>query len=266
MAPRKAQLATAWLLAAISGCALYRGGVPIPEGRELLRDQLVIHTDFDLASGHPLLAELDTLREEISSRLALEPSREPIHVYLFKAAPRYQAYVAQHYPHFPSRRAFFIETDTKLSVYAHWGEHAEVDLRHETAHGYLHSMVGNLPLWIDEGLAEYFEVPAANQGLNRPHVDLLIAEHRNGSWQPDMRRLEELTTAGELTQRDYAEAWLWAHLLIETTPERRQLLSGYLRSLRPGMAHPSLLDELHHQEPRPHAAILQHLEQLAAQP
>jgi hypothetical protein len=70
-----------------------------------------------------------------------------------------------HHPNLPRRRAFFVETDTRLSVYAYWGDRVAEDLRHEVVHGYLHAVVPHLPLWLDEGLAEYFEVPRGLSGL-----------------------------------------------------------------------------------------------------
>ena len=35
-----------------------------------------------------------------------------------------------------------------------------------------------------------------------------------------------------MNQMDYAEAWLWTHFLLETTPERLELVRAYLQSLR----------------------------------
>ena len=106
------------------------------------------------------------------------------------------------------------------------------DLRHEVAHGYLHAVVQNLPLWLDEGLAEYFEVPRGTHGMNRPHVDELAALAKSGRWTPYLRRLEALATPDEMSQTDYAESWLWMHWLLETDPRRRHLLQSYMADLR----------------------------------
>ncbi|GIT30210.1 MAG: hypothetical protein Ct9H300mP1_22560 [Planctomycetaceae bacterium] len=38
------------------------------------------------------------------------------------------------------------------------------DLRHEFTHGVLHSSLKRVPLWLDEGLAEYFEVVGPKPG------------------------------------------------------------------------------------------------------
>ena len=100
------------------------------------------------------------------------------------------------------------------------------------AHGYLHASVPALPLWLDEGLAEYFEVPRGHGGLNRPHLELLSDMMEHNGWQPNLKRLERLTSAGEMEQSDYAEAWAWVYFLLNSTPERRELFTGYLADLR----------------------------------
>ena len=100
------------------------------------------------------------------------------------------------------------------------------------AHGYLHASVPAIPLWIDEGLAEYFEVPRGHGGLNRPHLLLLSDMMEVNGWQPNLEELEALSSAGEMQQDDYAEAWAWVYFLLNSTPERRELLTEYLTELR----------------------------------
>jgi hypothetical protein len=194
-------------------------------------DQLWVYSDFYLPQRHRLLDELKVQRGTLSAKLALPTSDEPVYVYLFSTAEQFRKFVNKNYPEFPTRRAFFVESDTRLMVYAYWGDRVAEDLRHEVAHGYLHSVVPSIPLWLDEGLAEYFEVPHGHQGLNRPHLQEIANAQAKG-WEPDLRRLESLASASDMTQLDYAEAWAWAHFLLETTPERQQLLRAYLQSLQ----------------------------------
>jgi hypothetical protein len=99
------------------------------------------------------------------------------------------------------------------------------------AHGYLHAAVPNLPLWLDEGLAEYFEVGRGRRGFNEPHVDMLVKQAEAGTWQPDLARLESLTSAADMTQQDYAESWAWVHYLIESSDGKSELLTSYLTDL-----------------------------------
>jgi hypothetical protein len=192
-------------------------------------EQLVFHCDFELAPDHRLVRELTAERADICRALDLPSSAEPINVYLFRDADSYGQFLAKRFPNVPSRRAFFVESDTcwpggwsdRVGGFAAW-----------VAHGYLHSMVQGFPLWLDEGLAEYFEVPRGNNGLNRPHLELLSDMMQYDDWQPNLARLETLTDAAQMDQRDYAEAWAWVYFLLQSDPEGRELLTGYLADLR----------------------------------
>jgi hypothetical protein len=206
--------------------------VTLPASHTVVRDQLVIHTDFPLAAKHRLLEDLTARRTDLTNRLGVPTSDEPIHVYLFQNAKVFEGFVRLYYPPFARRRAYFVETDTQLRVYAQWGDRVAEDLRHEVTHAYLHSVVPNLPLWLDEGLAEYFEVPRGSRGLNRSHLEQLAAELQRDAWHPELEQLESLGRPFEMTQPQYAESWAWVHFLLETGPEHRELLQRYLQDLR----------------------------------
>jgi hypothetical protein len=249
---------------AAGGCAgPWKVRATLPERYTLVREQLVIYSDFPLAAHHRVLEELAARRRDVGRQLALPLSDEPIYVYLFKDVDRFDAFMRLHHPEFSRRRAYFVETDTRLIVYAHWGDRVAEDLRHEVTHGYLHSVVPGLPLWLDEGLAEYFEVGRARQGLNRPHLDLLLARLEQGQWQPDLARLRRLPSAFDMTQADYAEAWAWVHFLLHSRPERHELLRRYLGCLRrDGSAEP-LPMQLGRMVGRPEAALIEHVRRMA---
>jgi hypothetical protein len=204
----------------------------LPVAHHVRVEQLVFHSDFELPRDHRLVRELAAERGDICRTLALPPSDEAIDVYLFRDAEAYGRYLARYFPTVPSRRAFFLETDTRLAVYAHWSDRLAEDLRHEVAHGYLHAIVPGVPLWLDEGLAEFFEAPRGQNGLNRPHLDLLSDMRHHEGWRPNLARLEHLHDAAQLQQLDYAEAWAWVYFLLHSDPERRELLTGYLAELR----------------------------------
>ena len=223
------------VLAAVTGCASWqwnRHQVNLPERHTVNLDQLVIHSDFELPSQHRLLQEINAERTDVSGQLNLPISDEKIDVYVFREPEKFYEFIRKQYPNFPDRRAFFIETDTRLSVFAYWGDRAAEDLRHEVCHGYLHSMVQNLPLWLDEGLAKYFEVPRGMHGLNSAMLAELNRRAKDGSWRPDIRRLEMFRSPAEMTETDYAESWAWVHWLLETDPLHKSILQGYLTDLR----------------------------------
>ena len=154
-------------------------------GSELIRDQLIFHTNFRLPRRHRLVERLARSRETLTTTLKLPTSDEPIHVFLFENESRYRLFLRHHHPYLPDRRAFFVKRDTSLNIFAHWGDRVAEDLQHEVIHGYLHSVVPDVPLWIDEGLAEFYEVGLSQRGVNRPHILLLASEFK--TWQLEAR-------------------------------------------------------------------------------
>jgi len=224
-------------------------------------DQLVIHSETPLPAHHRLLQELVAQRSMLAAKLALPTSGEPIDVYMFPNAERFKSFMQSKYPGLPDRRAFFIETDTRLAVYAYWGDRVAEDLRHEVSHGYLHSVVAHLPLWVDEGLAEYFEVPGGQHGLHTAHVGELRTALAKG-WRPSLKRLEKLENAADMNHLDYAEAWAWMHFLLETTPKRQKLLQNYLALLRQADSAEPLSHQLRRLHPDGEGELLEHLRYL----
>lgn len=271
MKPNRWRASTAGMLLAMVvaawGCQrAFRAPEPLPARYTLVRDQLILYSEFPLPARHRLLEALSALRGDVSDRLNLPTSDEPIHVYVFESAENFESFLKIHHPDLPKRRAFFLESDTRLAVYAFWGDRVGEDLQHEVAHGYLHSVVPHLPLWLDEGLAEYFEVPRGQNGLNLAHVRDLWRRLGERSWWPDLQRLEELRAIGEMTQLDYAEGWLWVHFLLETTPQRRELLQNYLHQLRQAGSAPPLAEVLRETHPRADHELVQHLSRLVGHP
>jgi hypothetical protein len=246
------------------GChrSLPTGGF-LPADQSLSGKPLILHCQFPLPQRQRLIDQLVQQRSVLNEKLNLTPTDEPVHVYLFADEQTYYEFLNCQFPDFPPRRALFVETDSRLAVYAYWGDHVVEDLRHEVTHGYLHSALPRLPLWLDEGLAEYFEVGRGHQGFHTAHGALLHQLLRTGAWQPDLARLESLETAGNMTQQDYAESWAWVHFLLETSAERRQLLGQYLADLCETPTTEPLSRRLGKQLARADLALIEHLESLA---
>ncbi|MEO8498866.1 MAG: DUF1570 domain-containing protein, partial [Planctomycetota bacterium] len=253
------------LITFTAGCASVRAVPTLPEELSVARDQLIVYSDFKLASRHRLVEELVALRGDISEQLDVPVSDEPIHIYLFSKSESYQEYIANHFPGLPNRRAFFVESDTRLTVYAQWGDRVAEDLRHEVTHGYLHSVIPNTPLWLDEGIAEYFETPRGWNGLHAAHLKLLDSQASKGDWKPDLSRLDKLVTIDQMTQREYAESWLWVHFLLQTTRERRLLLQRHLHVLHEKAQAPPFSQAIFNAEPDAAYDVLDHLRMLAAE-
>ncbi len=78
-------------------------------------------------------------------------------------------------------------------------------------------------------------------------------------WQPDLKRLEQLQTTGEMTQDEYAQSWAWAHFLLESSPQRLQLLQSYLQSLAKSPHRAGLSESLGRVDPQCDQNLVDHL-------
>jgi hypothetical protein len=261
--PPVRRIAFLLVVLAVGGCAGPLGSrLRLPDHDTLVRDQLAIHSDFPVAAHHRLFEELAAQRADLCHRLTLPCSDEPIHVYLFETTERFDGFIRLHYPQFPDRRAFFVETDDKLAIYVRWGDRMAEDLRHEVTHGYLHAVVQNMPQWLDEGIAKYYEVSRSQRGVNRPLLERTIARLDREHWQPNLQRLEQFPPTYNMTQDDYAEAWAWTHFLMESQPATLDLLREHLAALRrDGVATP-LSVRLSATLAQPDAAMTEHIRRI----
>lgn len=233
-------------LAAGAGCEMPRLGrrSNLPDSHEIRTSQLVIRSDVKISENDPLLSELQELREEIIETLSLPAATRPVVVHLFADQERYSKYMTTAFPNLPPRRAFFIGSPTELAVFAHWGDNVEEDLRHEYTHGILHASLRSVPLWLDEGLAEYFETPKSGPNRRHPdHTQRLAQAIRNG-WKPDLDRLERLEDVSQMQRADYQESWAWVHYLLHEAPDGRGVLTDYVASLRKSDKPPSLAADI----------------------
>lgn len=233
----------AWLGAGCAATRTSRIGLPIKN--TIQSDQLLVVSDIKLGKDHPLIQDLKTLRRQVSETLELPLGTKQVTVYLFTDELQYTQYLQSRFPGYPPRRAYFIQTPGReLAVYTWWGDRIQEDLRHEFTHGLLHAGLAGVPLWLDEGLAEYFEVAGPRPGqVNLEHVQGLAIALQNG-WRPNLDRLESLEKVEHMQRPDYREAWAWVHYMLHSSPDTRQVLLNYLQDLRtddqPGSLHARL--------------------------
>jgi hypothetical protein len=245
------------------GCSLFKSTGQLPGKRQFVHEQLTVYSDFYLPSTHPIIEELASLRHGITEALEIPTSEQPIHIYLFENEERLRKFAQRQLPGFPPRRAFFIKKEDQLMVWAFWGEKIAEDIRHEVTHAYVHSVVPNVPIWLDEGIAEYFEVSPVAKGVNEPHIRLLADSYRQETWRPDLERLEGLSATAELSQLEYAEAWLWIHFLLTSDAYNNSLICQSLRQLRETGSAAPIFPQVRVWMPDWEQKIILHLKRLA---
>lgn len=191
----------------------------------------IYRADFRLEQRDQLLAELGELRLDLAQLLALPPSAEMVELYLFRDEAAYRSYLDQRFGDLPRRRALYIKAGGPGMVYAFRGDEFAVDLRHETTHALLHGVLAGLPLWLDEGLAEYFEVPRGARVNGNPHLEETRARLRQFG-PPPLAALEAIDDVAAMRRETYVDAWAWVHFLQHGPPAARTEFVAYLSDLQ----------------------------------
>ena len=238
---------------AVAGCSTLLQTTPLatvalPHEHEFRRGNLIFHNDAEVSENHPLFLELASFPEQVCKKLELPVTDQPIHIHLFKDRVSYEQYVQHEFKDIPSRRALFVmrpgtaaQKQETLQVLCFWGDRIQDDLRHELTHATLHGILHNLPLWLDEGLAMYFEVGIAAQGKHQRALTAMEPQINNGTWKYDLDRLESLKEVSQMGLVDYYEAWAWVYYLKHSDAANAACLHGYLKDrLRPDAPSTSL--------------------------
>lgn len=220
-------LVLTWFLGAPSTAADNRW----PDERQA--GQFFCHADFDLSPHRALLDEMSQLEQDLTALLGAPQASERIHFFLFQEKETYQAYLKQYFPRVPYRRALFIKGRGPGMVFAFQGSDFEIDVRHECTHALLHSWLPVLPLWLDEGLAEYFEVRRSQRARQHPHHALIQAALKIGQ-PPRLEELESLRAVEDMGRDEYRDAWAWVHFLLNGPEEGRDELLRYLKDSQAG--------------------------------
>jgi hypothetical protein len=193
-------------------------------------DPFVYRANFRLEEQGLLLGELQTLEADLSGTLGLGPSGERVELFLFGDKQSYRRFLEASYPGVPYRRALFVKNGGPGRVYAFRSKEFAVDVRHETTHALLHARLAHVPLWLDEGLAEYFEMPASERAGGHPYLAAMAWNTRLGMLPRlrDLERKEELT---EMGRGEYRASWAWVHFMLHGPPAAGEELRSYLADL-----------------------------------
>ncbi|MBY0231922.1 MAG: DUF1570 domain-containing protein [Gemmataceae bacterium] len=244
--------------------------VALPSKFQVRKAPVLFLSDFKLADDLPLFKELEEMRDAVLRELLLPPPRYTVTVYIFEGEKDYKAYLRQSKPdlHRLGRRAYFVAEPRGAGkdylVYTYFSKRIRQDLRHELTHALLNSVVKDVPQWLDEGLAETFELPPEKGGVNAEHVERLRADIAAGKQRLSLDRLEKLTEVEQMAPAEYREAWAWVHLLMHSKTEAKNALLSHLSQLRgkhpPGPLGPKLAKLFS----SPEEALMAHLARLEA--
>jgi tetratricopeptide (TPR) repeat protein len=189
--------------------------------------------------------DLERLRDalsQLSPGLTLS-SPIPTYIFVFRDAPSFQAYQRTYNGKPLDSGGYFLGRQLANYVAINGDQHGEerVVIYHEYLHYLMHNNFASFPLWLNEGLAEYystFQVAKDEARIGQP-----ITEHVFWLRQHTFIPLATLFAVNERSPEYnessrrggfYAESWALVHYLISGSPERRQQAAEYLRLLQAG--------------------------------
>lgn len=259
--PRPILLAVAFL---VVGCATVKppaGSALVPTEFQTRTGPYCVFTGTPLAADAPSIRHLQSLERQLGTVLGLRSPVEadPIEIYILDGPEQFRHFLTFYHPDLPARRAFFLAKGPRRVVYTYQGSRLEEDLRHESTHALLHGAAPNLPLWLDEGLAEYFEVDDSKHGRNAEHLARLPDDFASG-FRPDLKHLESLKDVRKMSPRDYRESWAWVHFCLNGPPEAKSALLGYLADRNEAGEPRSLSRRLAEMVPDATTKLIEHVE------
>ncbi len=222
--------ATAGLLLALAGDVIDVHGAWV-DGRRY--GPFLCRAEFPLAEIEPLLSQLPPIQAGLMEFLEIPATREPIEVFLFSSKTTYDRYLAKNLPKVAYRRALYVKNNGPGQVYAYRGPHFDKDLRHEVTHALLHGVLPVVPLWLDEGLAVYFENPPEKRLFDSPQWDSIRWALRLGGARR-LENLEKIRRVEDLDRGDYRFAWAWVHFLLHGPPAAREELVRFIGDIQSG--------------------------------
>lgn len=225
---------------------------------EVAVEPFVFRSEFPLRDVDDLVRELGDLQSDLHETLGLEFRERPVEIHLFATKWSYQRYVADRVPGGEKRQALYVPGQDAGRVYAYRHRDLDTDVRHEATHALLRNALPYVPLWLDEGLAEYFEVPRAARQHNHPHRKSLQWAIRFGG-KPRLETLEAKRQLLDMGGKDYRDAWGWVHFLLHGPAEAREELTAYFADIQSGREPVPLSQRLKRRLPDLEQRVLQHL-------
>jgi hypothetical protein len=115
---------------------------------------------------------------------------------------------------------------------------------HEYAHLIVSNVMPNPPVWLNEGLAEYYSTFTLSENGRQAQLGLAIGEHvrllKSGARiaLPELLKVDSQSPLYNESARAsvfYAESWALTHMILNGQPSRVSELSAYLRSVGNGV-------------------------------
>ncbi|MAT71709.1 MAG: hypothetical protein CMJ58_19555 [Planctomycetaceae bacterium] len=247
--------------AALAGGPAYRSAAAVANSAAWVDRR--VYGPFQVVAAFPLqgldreLADLGYLQGELQRTLAMRPPQQAVDVYLSADERSHKQFLQSRFPRIPYRRALYVQSGGRGAVYAFDHRDLPTDLRHECTHALLHTDLAMVPLWLDEGLAEYFEPPLAQRAFHHEHLRTLRWNLRLGMVR-SIASLESIHSLDDMGAEEYRYAWAWAHFMLHGPVAAHRALTGFLADIRRGNPPGVLSARLEQAVPEAEAQLVRH--------
>jgi hypothetical protein len=206
------------------------------------------HSEFSLGGVDGLLKELMSLQTVVADSLKIPKAEGPVDVYFFTGKPSYDRYVKSNLPDVPYRKALYVKRAESVMVLAYVNADFISDVRHECTHALLHAVLPMVPLWLDEGLAKYYELPAEQRVPDNLQMSKLRKNIRLGGMQ-SLEKLESLSNMNDMGAEEYQAAWCWIHFLLHGSTEGHEELIKFVADIQANIPPGRLSERLRKRSP-----------------
>lgn len=190
-------------------------------------DRFILYSNRNLEIAPQIQQEWQQLTADVEDLLQVKCNSGVYHFVVFDQEETFREYFRHYFPKIPIRRALFIKHRGPGIIFTYAHNDLLLDLRHEGTHALLTESCGTLPLWLDEGLAEYFETEREQRFGGSAHLKETRWRARLGQI-PDLQRLESTASMQEMNADNYRESWAWVHFLLHRSQDSRNFLIHYL--------------------------------------
>ncbi|MDR2762943.1 MAG: DUF1570 domain-containing protein [Planctomycetaceae bacterium] len=195
---------------------------------------VVVQANFPLSEVELQLLEIENLQRDLNNYLGLPAPKEKIELCLFRDESSYTKFLASRFPNAPrDRRALYVKKNSSAgTVLVQKLKDFEIDLRHEMTHAIVHASIPVVPIWLDEGLAKYFEPLPQDRFNGNPYLKQVKRNMRFGAFAvPSLNRLEKLAVASDMGDSEYRDSWAWVYFMFHHSEKTHRMLAGYLKLL-----------------------------------
>lgn len=207
----------------------------------------VVASDIDRKTCVEAAEMLENSLARFQARLGPLPKERvnPFRVYLFSGFAGYRRYVRDALDSGAENTAGMYHMGLEQLLIWNQPDHEAMlrTVRHEGLHQFVDQNIGELPRWLNEGLAELYENAEFTRGPSRElltHPEHLIVLRSDDVKLVPFAEFVRQDAAQFMSDPElsYAEAWALVHFLMTSSVERKALVDGLLDRARAG-EHPA---------------------------